>query len=47
MKKITDIKIGLLLIEILQKLNYVPTFESFMAADFRRMAFWDECHVVF
>jgi hypothetical protein len=47
MKKIPYIKIGLLLIVILQKLYYVPRFESFMAADFRRMAFWDECHVVF
>jgi hypothetical protein len=37
----------MLLIEILQKLHYVPRFESFMAADFRRMAFWDECRVVF
>ena len=47
MKKITDIKIGSLLIEILQKLHYVPRFESFMVADFRRMAFRDECHVVY
>jgi len=47
MKKITDIKIGLLLTEILQKLHYVPRFESFMAVDFWRMAFWGECHVVF
>jgi hypothetical protein len=33
MKKITYVKIGLLLIEILHKLHYVPRFESFMVAD--------------
>jgi len=41
-------KIGLLLTEILQNyIIYVPRFEGFMVADFRRMALKDECDVVF